>query len=56
MNTCFTALYIFPLDSDEREKKEERERVKYRIEEKKIEERGVCLVCTSMFDHVVIVS
>ncbi len=49
MNTCFTALHIFPLDSDEREREKRRRRKENR-------ERGVCLVCTYMFDHVVIVS
>jgi hypothetical protein len=27
MNTCFTALYIFPLDSDERKKEEKKKKI-----------------------------
>jgi len=49
MNTCFTALHIFPFDSDERKKRRRRRR-------KENKECGVCLVCTYMFDHVAIVS
>ncbi len=49
MNTCFTALNIFPLDSDERKTRRRRRRKENR-------ERGVCLACTCMFDHVAIVS
>ncbi len=52
MNTCFTALCIFPLDSDERKKGRRRRRRR----RKENRERGVCLVCTYTFDHVAIVS